>query len=129
MQTKQIIIILNEAFLPQNVQCDGAHCQGCWKDKIRQAIKILEENEKQNRQVNIDLSHSRNKCEQLKHDKDKFMSVAYDSSTKLDLLGEKYDKLKQVTDNLAEQLAFIRDRSGTNLKIEEALIEYNKLSK
>ena len=40
---KNIIDKLNEAFLPQNTECDGGACMGCWKDVIRGAIKMLEE--------------------------------------------------------------------------------------
>jgi len=39
---KDVIDKLNEALLPQNEQCDGAVCMGCWKDAVRSAIKILE---------------------------------------------------------------------------------------
>lgn len=39
----KIIAKLNEAFLSQNVECDGPHCNGCWKDIIREAIKMIEE--------------------------------------------------------------------------------------
>ena len=40
---KDIIEKLNEAFLPENIECDGGACMGCWKDKVREAIKMLEE--------------------------------------------------------------------------------------
>jgi hypothetical protein len=43
---QEIINKLNEAFLPKNLECDGASCTGCWKDVIREAIKMLE-NEKE----------------------------------------------------------------------------------
>lgn len=38
----KIIDILNEALLPKNQECDGPHCQGCWKDKVNEAIKLLQ---------------------------------------------------------------------------------------
>jgi hypothetical protein len=47
MSKETIINKLNEAFLPENVECDGGVCMGCWKDKIREAIKMLEEIEPQ----------------------------------------------------------------------------------
>lgn len=42
--TKEEAIInkLSEAFLPNNVECDGGCCMGCWKDVVREAIKMLE---------------------------------------------------------------------------------------
>lgn len=40
---EKIIEKLNEAFLPEYRECDGAYCMGCWKDKVREAIKMLEE--------------------------------------------------------------------------------------
>lgn len=43
MNKEEIIKKLNEAFLPQNQECDGAFCQGCWKDVIREAIKMIEQ--------------------------------------------------------------------------------------
>lgn len=42
-QRKKIIDKLNETFLPENQECDGAACMGCWKDVIRRAIKMIEE--------------------------------------------------------------------------------------
>lgn len=39
---QQIIDKLNEAFLPKNIECDGPHCMGCWKDVVREDIKMLE---------------------------------------------------------------------------------------
>lgn len=39
---ERAISILNESFLPENQQCDGGCCMGCWKDKVREAIKIIE---------------------------------------------------------------------------------------
>lgn len=42
---KELIIDkLNEAFLPKNIECDGSFCQGCWKDIIREVIKMIKEN-------------------------------------------------------------------------------------
>lgn len=38
-----VINKLNEAFLPKNTECDGGGCMGCWKDVIREAIKMLEQ--------------------------------------------------------------------------------------
>lgn len=39
---QEVIDKLNEAFLPQNVDCDSGACMGCWKDVIREAIAMLE---------------------------------------------------------------------------------------
>jgi predicted RNase H-like nuclease (RuvC/YqgF family) len=36
---------LEQCFLPNNLECDGAICQGCWKDLVNKAIKKLK-NEK-----------------------------------------------------------------------------------
>jgi flagellar motility protein MotE (MotC chaperone) len=38
---EKVIQLLNEAFLPENIECDGGSCMGCWKDKVREAIKLL----------------------------------------------------------------------------------------
>lgn len=44
MENNQAIIDkLNQAFLPENVECDGAFCMGCWKDIVREAIKMLQD--------------------------------------------------------------------------------------
>lgn len=43
MNKQAVIDKLNEAFLPQNIECDGSHCMGCWKDVVREAIKMLQE--------------------------------------------------------------------------------------
>lgn len=39
---EEIIKKLNECFLPHNVECDGSYCTGCWKDVVREAIKMLD---------------------------------------------------------------------------------------
>lgn len=39
----KIIDKLNEAFSPKNIECDGAFCTGCWKDVVREAIRMVEE--------------------------------------------------------------------------------------
>lgn len=42
-QEKETLIAkLNEAFLPKNIECDGTYCMGCWKDIVREAIKMIE---------------------------------------------------------------------------------------
>ena len=41
-QKQQLRDKLNEAFLPQNVECDGGACMGCWKDVVRAAIKMID---------------------------------------------------------------------------------------
>jgi len=38
---EKAITLLNESFLPQNLECDGAYCMGCWKDKVKEAIEFL----------------------------------------------------------------------------------------
>ncbi len=40
--SKEVIAKLNECFLPQNIECDGATCTGCWKDVVREVIKMIE---------------------------------------------------------------------------------------
>lgn len=39
---ERAIGVLEQSFLPENQQCDGGCCMGCWKDKVREAIKIIE---------------------------------------------------------------------------------------
>lgn len=41
MNKEEILLKLNEAFLPQNIECDGAICTGCWKNIVKEAIKML----------------------------------------------------------------------------------------
>lgn len=41
VHVKEVVGRLNEAFLPQNVECDGGACMGCWKDVVRDAIKMI----------------------------------------------------------------------------------------
>jgi hypothetical protein len=60
----KIIDILKEALLPKNQECDGPHCQGCWKDKVNEAIKLLQPEkditEKQSEIVHYEARLSRN---------------------------------------------------------------------
>lgn len=60
----KIIDILNEALLPKNQACDGPHCQGCWKDKVNEAIKLLkpekDTTEKSSERVHYEARLSRN---------------------------------------------------------------------
>lgn len=37
----EIINELEKAFLPQNIECDGIICTGCWKDNVREALEML----------------------------------------------------------------------------------------
>jgi ferredoxin len=39
-QIKQILEELQKAFLPKNIECDGAHCIGCWKDVVRTTMQM-----------------------------------------------------------------------------------------
>ena len=39
-QIKEILEELQKAFLPKNIECDGAHCIGCWKDVVRTTIQM-----------------------------------------------------------------------------------------
>ena len=34
---------LKECMYPQNIECDGVACQGCWKDIVREAMEMLEQ--------------------------------------------------------------------------------------
>lgn len=39
----EVVSKLKEAFLDKNLECNGAGCIGCWKDVVREAIKMLEQ--------------------------------------------------------------------------------------
>jgi hypothetical protein len=39
-QIKEILEELQKAFLPKNIECDGAHCIGCWKDVVRTTMQM-----------------------------------------------------------------------------------------
>lgn len=40
-QVNEIMVLLQQSFLPENVECDGAHCMGCWKDVVRETLKKM----------------------------------------------------------------------------------------
>ena len=40
-QVIEIIKELEKAFLPQNIECDGKCCTGCWKDNVRKTLAML----------------------------------------------------------------------------------------
>lgn len=39
---RQISLKLQESFLDRNLECDGAGCIGCWKDVVRESIKMID---------------------------------------------------------------------------------------
>lgn len=41
LRGKEKVSELNKCFEKGNQECDGAHCQGCWKDIVRSVIKSL----------------------------------------------------------------------------------------
>ena len=41
LRVKEKVSELNKCFEKGNQECDGAHCQGCWKDIVRSVIKSL----------------------------------------------------------------------------------------
>jgi hypothetical protein len=43
LTVESIINKLNEAFLPENLECDGGICVGCWKDVINEAIELIKQ--------------------------------------------------------------------------------------
>lgn len=40
-QINELMIQLQKAFLPENRECDGAYCMGCWKDVVRETLKSM----------------------------------------------------------------------------------------
>ena len=40
-QVNEIMVLLQQSFLPENIECDGAHCMGCWKDVVRETLKKM----------------------------------------------------------------------------------------
>lgn len=40
-QVNEIMAYLQKATLPENIECDGAHCMGCWKDVVRETLKKM----------------------------------------------------------------------------------------
>jgi hypothetical protein len=40
-QINELMIQLQKAFLPENRECDGAFCMGCWKDVVRETLKSM----------------------------------------------------------------------------------------
>lgn len=41
LRVKEKVSELNKCFEKGNQECDGAYCQGCWKDIVRSVIKSL----------------------------------------------------------------------------------------
>jgi hypothetical protein len=40
-QINELMIQLQKAFLPENRECDGGYCMGCWKDVVRETLKSM----------------------------------------------------------------------------------------
>lgn len=40
-QVNELMVQLQKAFLPENSECDGAFCMGCWKDIVRETLKSM----------------------------------------------------------------------------------------
>jgi hypothetical protein len=40
-QVNEIMVYLQKATLPENIECDGAYCMGCWKDVVRETLKKM----------------------------------------------------------------------------------------
>ena len=40
-QVNELMIQLQKAFLPENRECDGEYCMGCWKDVVRETLKSM----------------------------------------------------------------------------------------
>lgn len=40
-QVNELMVLLQQSFLPENIECDGAHCMGCWKDVVRETLKKM----------------------------------------------------------------------------------------
>ena len=40
-QVNEIMVLLQQSFLPENIECDGAYCMGCWKDVVRETLKKM----------------------------------------------------------------------------------------
>lgn len=40
-QINELMVQLQKAFLPENIECDGAFCMGCWKDVVRETLKSM----------------------------------------------------------------------------------------
>jgi hypothetical protein len=40
-QVDELMVLLQKSFLPENLECDGAHCMGCWKDIVRETLKKM----------------------------------------------------------------------------------------
>jgi hypothetical protein len=40
-QVNDLMVLLQQSFLPENIECDGAHCMGCWKDVVRETLKKM----------------------------------------------------------------------------------------
>lgn len=70
--TKKIIDKLNTAFLPQNLECDGAYCTGCWKDVIRESIKMIEEYDQQTKIIKANLENALKTVKALSNQIDEF---------------------------------------------------------
>lgn len=61
MEINSVIDKLNEAFLPKNLECDGGFCISCWKDVVREAIKMLKCIDEQG--IKCETVNSCNNCE------------------------------------------------------------------
>ena len=40
-QVNDLMVLLQQSFLPENIECDGAYCMGCWKDVVRETLKKM----------------------------------------------------------------------------------------
>ena len=40
-QVNELMVLLQQSFLPENIECDGAYCMGCWKDVVRETLKKM----------------------------------------------------------------------------------------
>lgn len=40
-QVNELMVQLQKAFLPENIECDGISCMGCWKDVVRETLKSM----------------------------------------------------------------------------------------